>query len=188
MIQFFITDSIEVLYYHCLYIFAWYPEAQQEIREEILSACTEEQILVDKVKQLKNNLYLLMKLKDQEIQLYLDTLSQRSQSIKNQNLIIKHFLQSVSEQHFINLEDFYLKRWLTPKQILDNIFQDKIESYFTLPSFLDRSKELQRMTLMKTKFIIQPNEFVVPKWTLRFLYQLEPSNCVRLIKIQDNHN
>ncbi|CAD8048463.1 unnamed protein product [Paramecium primaurelia] len=125
-------------------LFAWYQVAQQEIREKTLSACTQEEILVDKVKQLKKQSVFI-----NEIERLRNSAVFRHIKLK----ILKYkelecnklFLQSVSEQHFINLEDLYLKRWLTPEQILDNIFQDKLESYFTLPSFFDRSKELKRI-------------------------------------------
>ncbi|CAD8159281.1 unnamed protein product [Paramecium pentaurelia] len=188
------TDTTAVLCYHCLYFFALYPEAQQEIREEVLSVCTEEHILDDKFKQLnKLSAFIneVLRLRNPAAKLILRNSIQTHQVKdlkiqKNWNVIINPLLQSVSEQHFINPDDFDYKRWLTPEPILNN------DNFIYLPfSAGPRNCIGQHMALMEAKiilsqilkqFIIQPNEHVIPKWTLRFVYQLQPSNCVRLIK------
>ncbi|CAK65177.1 unnamed protein product (macronuclear) [Paramecium tetraurelia] len=188
------TDTTAVLSYHCLYYMAQYPEMQDEIREEVLTICKNESILDDKIKQLhKLSAFIneVLRFKNPALRLMMRFCNQTHQVKdltiqKGWSVTIDYQFPQWLPKHFPNPEKFDYKRWLEKEPIKEN------HQFVYLPfSSGPRNCIGQHMALMEAKIIlsqilrqysIEINHDVDSRWTARFLYQLQPGNCVKLQK------
>ncbi|CAD8127293.1 unnamed protein product [Paramecium sonneborni] len=189
------TDTTAVLSYHCLYFLALYPEIQQEIREEVMTVCKNEMVLDDKIKKLhKLTAFIneVLRVKNPALRLLLRNCDQTHQVKdltikKGWNVIVDYQFQCFLSKHFSNPENFDYKRWLEAEPIKEN------HQFVYLPfSAGPRNCIGQHMAQMEAKIILSQilrqfqiniNPNVDPRWTARFLYQLQPGNCVQLQKL-----
>ncbi|CAD8207201.1 unnamed protein product [Paramecium pentaurelia] len=189
------TDTTAVLSYHCLYFLAQNPEIQQEIREEVLTICKNDSVLDDKIKQLhKLSAFIneVLRIKNPAVRLLIRQCNQthkvKDLTIqKGWNVIIDYQFQQLLSKHFSNPEKFDYKRWLETEPIKEN------HQFVYLPfSSGPRNCIGQHMAQMEAKIILSQilrkfqiiiNQDVNVRWAARFLYQLQPENCVKLQKL-----